>query len=73
MWAPRAGRRLAGDVVCNRRKDVLSEDFPLLRNSQRAMASADAGQLLVGRNEAANQVFRRETKRLLDAGCQATR
>jgi phenylpropionate dioxygenase-like ring-hydroxylating dioxygenase large terminal subunit len=49
-----------------------SEDFPLLRNSQRGMASADAGEMLLGRNETANQVFRRETKRLLAAGRQAT-
>jgi phenylpropionate dioxygenase-like ring-hydroxylating dioxygenase large terminal subunit len=42
-----------------------NEDFPLLRNSQRGMASADAGDMLLGRNETANQVFRRETKRLL--------
>ena len=48
--------------------DVLhNEDFPLLRNSQRAMASADAGDMLLGRNEMANQVFRRETKKLLDS------
>jgi phenylpropionate dioxygenase-like ring-hydroxylating dioxygenase large terminal subunit len=42
-----------------------NEDFPLLRNSQRGMASADAGDMLLGRNEVANHVFRRETKRLL--------
>jgi phenylpropionate dioxygenase-like ring-hydroxylating dioxygenase large terminal subunit len=42
-----------------------NEDFPLLRDSQRGMASADAGDMLLGRNEAANQVFRRETKKLL--------
>jgi phenylpropionate dioxygenase-like ring-hydroxylating dioxygenase large terminal subunit len=45
-----------------------NEDFPLLRNSQRGMASADAGDMLLGRNETANQVFRRETKRLLAEG-----
>jgi phenylpropionate dioxygenase-like ring-hydroxylating dioxygenase large terminal subunit len=45
-----------------------SEDFPLLRNSQRGMASADAGDMLLGRNETANQVFRRETKKLLAEG-----
>ncbi|TAM69708.1 SRPBCC family protein, partial [Mycobacterium sp.] len=45
-----------------------NEDFPLLRNSQRGMASADAGDMLLGRNETANQVFRRETKKLLAAG-----
>ncbi|MCX2930023.1 Rieske 2Fe-2S domain-containing protein [Mycobacterium sp. CVI_P3] len=45
-----------------------SEDFPLLRNSQQGMGSADAGDMLLGRNETANQVFRRETKRLLAKG-----
>ncbi|MEZ0355238.1 aromatic ring-hydroxylating dioxygenase subunit alpha [Mycobacterium sp. SA01] len=45
-----------------------NEDFPLLRNSQRGMASADAGDMLLGRNETANQVFRRETKKLLAEG-----
>ena len=45
-----------------------SEDFPLLRNSQQGMSSADAGDMLLGRNETANQVFRRETKRLLAEG-----
>jgi hypothetical protein len=49
-----------------------SEDFPLLRNSQRGMASADAGDLLLGRNETANQVFRRETKKLLAGGVATT-
>lgn len=42
-----------------------NEDFPLLRGSQRGLASADAGQMLLGRNEVANQVFRRETRKLL--------
>jgi phenylpropionate dioxygenase-like ring-hydroxylating dioxygenase large terminal subunit len=42
-----------------------SEDFPLLRNSQRGMGSADAGDMLLGRNEVANHVFRREIKKLL--------
>jgi phenylpropionate dioxygenase-like ring-hydroxylating dioxygenase large terminal subunit len=44
-----------------------SEDFPLLRNSQRGMGSADAGDMLLGRNEVANHVFRRETRKLLAA------
>lgn len=44
------------------------EDFPLLRDSQRGMASSDAGEMLLGRNETANQVFRRETKKLLAQG-----
>ena len=34
-----------------------SEDFPLLRNSQHGMGSADAGDMLLGRNEVANQVY----------------
>lgn len=44
------------------------EDFPLLRDSQRAMASADAGEMLLGRNEMANQVFHRGIKGLLAHG-----
>ena len=49
-----------------------SEDFPLLRNSQQGMASADAGDMLLGRNETANQVFRRETKKLLAEGAPSS-
>jgi phenylpropionate dioxygenase-like ring-hydroxylating dioxygenase large terminal subunit len=45
-----------------------NEDFPLLRDSQRGMGSADAGDMLLGRNETANQVFRRGTKKLLAEG-----
>lgn len=56
----------------NKNWDILlavlhNEDFPLLRNSQRGMSSADAGDMLLGRNETANQLFRRETKKLLAA------
>ncbi|MBL3671132.1 Rieske 2Fe-2S domain-containing protein [Streptomyces sp. M2CJ-2] len=48
--------------------DVLhAEDFPLLRGSQRALTSQDAGPMVFGRNEVANQVFHRETQRLLAA------
>lgn len=47
------------------------EDFPILRDSQRGMASADAGDMLLGRNEVANQVFRREIKKLLADGSVA--
>jgi hypothetical protein len=43
------------------------EDFPLLRLSQSGMGSADAGDMIVGRNEVANLVFHRETRRLLAA------
>lgn len=42
-----------------------AEDFPLLRGSQKAMTSADAGGMLLGRNEMANQVFHREISRLV--------
>lgn len=45
-----------------------SEDFPLLRNSQQGMASADAGDMLLGRNEVANQVYHREIRKLLAEG-----
>jgi phenylpropionate dioxygenase-like ring-hydroxylating dioxygenase large terminal subunit len=41
------------------------EDFPLLRDSQRGLASQDAGQMVLGRNEVANQVFRRMLGQLL--------
>ncbi|NKQ53200.1 Rieske 2Fe-2S domain-containing protein [Amycolatopsis sp. K13G38] len=43
------------------------EDFPLLRASQTAMVSTSAGPMVLGRNEVANQLFRRETRRLLEA------
>jgi phenylpropionate dioxygenase-like ring-hydroxylating dioxygenase large terminal subunit len=43
------------------------EDFPLLRLSQAAMGSADGGDMILGRNEVANLVFHRETRRLLAA------
>ncbi|WP_040801081.1 aromatic ring-hydroxylating oxygenase subunit alpha [Nocardia higoensis] len=47
--------------------DVLhAEDFPLLRDSQRGMTSASAGRMVLGRNEVANQVFRRETQKLME-------
>lgn len=44
---------------------LINEDFPILRGSQRGMASADAGAMVLGRNEVANQVFRRLLRRLL--------
>lgn len=48
--------------------DVLhAEDFPVLRDSQRAMASKSAGRMVLGRNEVANQVFRRMLGDLLSA------
>jgi hypothetical protein len=45
-----------------------SEDFPLLRASQHGLASADAGGMLLGRNELVNQIFHRELGKLLDEG-----
>jgi phenylpropionate dioxygenase-like ring-hydroxylating dioxygenase large terminal subunit len=42
-----------------------AEDFPLLRDSQRGMASRDAGRMVLGRNEVANHVFRRLLGELL--------
>jgi phenylpropionate dioxygenase-like ring-hydroxylating dioxygenase large terminal subunit len=44
------------------------EDFPLLRASQQGLASADAGGMLLGRNELVNQIFHRELRKLLDEG-----
>ncbi|SHN46650.1 aromatic ring-hydroxylating oxygenase subunit alpha [Cryptosporangium aurantiacum] len=41
------------------------EDFPLLRGSQQGMASANAGSMVLGRNEVVNQIFHRELRRLL--------
>lgn len=41
------------------------EDFPLLRGSQAGMASADAGGMVLGRNEVINQIFHRELRRLV--------
>lgn len=41
------------------------EDFPLLRASQQALASADAAGMLLGRNEVVNQIFHRELGALL--------
>jgi phenylpropionate dioxygenase-like ring-hydroxylating dioxygenase large terminal subunit len=49
------------------------EDFPLLRRSQHGMASADAGGMIIGRNEVANQVFHRETRKLVEQGRSAGR
>jgi phenylpropionate dioxygenase-like ring-hydroxylating dioxygenase large terminal subunit len=41
------------------------EDFPLLRASQEALESANAGSMILGRNEYVNQVFHRELRKLL--------
>jgi nitrite reductase/ring-hydroxylating ferredoxin subunit len=47
--------------------DILrDEDFPIARNTQRALQSAGAGELLIGRNEVANHVFHRELRRLVE-------
>ena len=43
-----------------------NEDFPILRDSQVAMDSASAGNMLLGRNEVANQVFRRAIQELVN-------
>jgi carnitine monooxygenase subunit len=47
---------------------LYEEDFPLLRDSQVAMCSRDAGSMLLGQNEVANHIFRRELDRLLCSG-----
>jgi phenylpropionate dioxygenase-like ring-hydroxylating dioxygenase large terminal subunit len=57
----------------NKNWDILlavlhQEDFPLLRQSQIGMGSASAGKMMLGRNEVANQVFRREIKKLITDG-----
>lgn len=41
------------------------EDFPLLRSSQSGMESANAGGMMLGRNEIANQIFHRELRKLV--------
>jgi phenylpropionate dioxygenase-like ring-hydroxylating dioxygenase large terminal subunit len=43
---------------------LYDEDFPLLRGSQAAMESANAGPMLLGRNELVNHIFRRELHKL---------
>ncbi|BDB44083.1 hypothetical protein IWGMT90018_45290 [Mycobacterium kiyosense] len=43
---------------------LFDEDFPLLRGSQQAMESANAGPMLLGRNELVNHIFRRELQKL---------
>lgn len=54
----------------NKNWDILiavlhEEDFPLLRSSQRGMASSDAGEMMYGRNEVVNQIFHREIGKLV--------
>src|SRR3546814_16929077 len=45
--------------------DVLhQEDFPVLRNSQKGMQSADAGRMMLGRNVMANQGFSRPVREM---------
>ncbi|WP_110208459.1 aromatic ring-hydroxylating oxygenase subunit alpha [Nocardioides daejeonensis] len=41
------------------------EDFPVLRDSQLGMSSQSAGRMVLGRNEVANQLFRRMLAELL--------
>jgi phenylpropionate dioxygenase-like ring-hydroxylating dioxygenase large terminal subunit len=40
------------------------EDFPLLRDSQLAVSSADMAGMVLGRNEVVNQIFHRELRKL---------
>ena len=47
------------------------EDFPLLRSSQQGLASADAGRMLLGRNEMVNQIFHRELRDAARGGKRA--
>lgn len=47
------------------------EDFPILDGSQRALSSLDAGTMLLGRNELASHLFRREVGRLLETASEA--
>jgi phenylpropionate dioxygenase-like ring-hydroxylating dioxygenase large terminal subunit len=44
-----------------------AEDFPVLRDSQTGMANRDAGRMVLGRNEVANQLFRRTLADLMAA------
>lgn len=43
------------------------EDFPVLRDSQKGMSSQSAGRMVLGRNEVANQLFRRMLGELTSA------
>jgi len=66
----------AWDRRWNKNWDILlavlhEEDFPLLRSSQSALGSADAGSMVIGRNEVVNQIFHRETRRLIDEADQS--
>lgn len=45
---------------------IHDEDFPILAGSQNAMFNQDAGTMLLGRNEIASHLFRREIRRLID-------
>jgi phenylpropionate dioxygenase-like ring-hydroxylating dioxygenase large terminal subunit len=47
------------------------EDFPILDGSQRVLSSMDAGTMLLGRNELASHLFRREVRRLVEAAPEA--
>jgi len=47
---------------------IHDEDFPILAGSQTAMHSEDTGTMLLGRNELASHLFRREVRRLVAAG-----
>ena len=47
------------------------EDFPILDGSQRVLSSMDAGTMLLGRNELASHLFRREVRRLVETPPEA--
>ncbi|WP_257890866.1 aromatic ring-hydroxylating dioxygenase subunit alpha [Rhodococcus sp. USK10] len=47
------------------------EDFPILDGSQRVLSSMDAGTMLLGRNELASHLFRREVRRLVETAPEA--
>ncbi|MDV7352155.1 aromatic ring-hydroxylating dioxygenase subunit alpha [Rhodococcus oxybenzonivorans] len=60
----------------NKNWDILisilhDEDFPILDGSQRVLSSMDAGTMLLGRNELASHLFRREVRRLVDTTPEA--
>ncbi|ROO85892.1 phenylpropionate dioxygenase-like ring-hydroxylating dioxygenase large terminal subunit [Actinocorallia herbida] len=47
---------------------IHDEDFPILAGSQNAMFNQDTGPMLLGRNELASHLFRREIRRLVHGG-----
>ena len=72
-WRPAGWKKDRWQHVWDKNWKILlavlhQEDFPLLRASQQGLASADAGGMLLGRNELVNQIFHRELRKLLDEG-----